>query len=153
MAYEWEFNGINDYHRMQFLPPKEGEKGSTLIPMDDEMTDLQKELSDELKAAFPEYLNSLQLRDESGELLKLDADGRGNFLEYVKAGIIASAQKEEDRLAAGGAVDALVGAKYEGIRHMTANTAPAPQKAELSRSPTARWRLWIGMPLSVSAHK
>lgn len=85
-AMEWQFNGIG-------------------VPVGDEW------ISDDLKAMFPAYLNSLGLRVyqarnckgkghkhahgqiKKGTLLTLDENGEGNFKDYVKSYVIASAQK------------------------------------------------------------
>ncbi len=71
MAYEWLFSCTNDGVR--------------------HLTDEQKAVSEQLAAAFPAYLNSLQLRTEDGTLLT-DA----NYLDYVKSFLIASAQHALD---------------------------------------------------------
>lgn len=78
MAYEWQLNKIHGYK----FRGKEGELDAEAI-----------KVSDELKAAFPSYLNSLNLRDEAGKKLSLDTEGNGNFKEYLKKQLIASAQK------------------------------------------------------------
>ncbi|WP_346355636.1 subtype B tannase [Azotosporobacter soli] len=103
MAYEWLFNGINDYKKMTFsggAMPSPGQQPIMLPPPTDlpkpleisgQMTAEQIQLSNELKPLFPAYLNGLQLTD-SGKPLKLDADGNGSFKEYVKAFVMASAQ-------------------------------------------------------------
>jgi hypothetical protein len=90
-AYEWQFNGI----------------GTTLPGYD-------QGVSDDLKAMFPAYLNSLRLRDyeprnckgvglkhapgqiKKGTLLTLDANGEGTFKDYVVSFVIESAQKALD---------------------------------------------------------
>lgn len=107
MAYEWLFNGINDYSKMvfpggampspgQMRPPmKQGERPANM-PKPAEakgtMTAEQIALSDELKPLFPAYLNSLGLKTEDGSALTLDENGDGSFKEYVKSFVIASAQ-------------------------------------------------------------
>ncbi|MCD7887931.1 MAG: alpha/beta hydrolase, partial [Clostridiales bacterium] len=53
-------------------------------------------VSQELKAQFPAYLNSLNLRDGGGNPLTLNADGTGSFQEYVRQCVLASAQRELD---------------------------------------------------------
>lgn len=78
MAYEWMFNGLNGYSTRS---------GAGTL------TDAQVQLSAKLKAMFPSYLNSLGLKTADGTALTLDADGNGTFKAYVKAYIIASAQK------------------------------------------------------------
>ncbi|MBP2656666.1 MAG: alpha/beta hydrolase [Firmicutes bacterium] len=75
IAYEWLFNGINEYN------------GST-------MTDNQITISSQLKSLFPAYVNSLGL--VKGTELTLDADGDGTFKDYVKSFLIMSAQKALD---------------------------------------------------------
>lgn len=90
MAYEWLFNGINDYSRMTVpVPPdraKPSESKST-------MTADQIKISDELKALFPAYLNSLGLKKNDGTALTLNANGDGPFKDYVKSFAVASAQR------------------------------------------------------------
>ncbi len=80
-AYEWLFNGIWDF---TFIG------GGT-------MNAAQIQTSNELKALFPDYLNSLRLRvpekHHHRTMLTLDANGDGTFKEYVKSFVIASAQK------------------------------------------------------------
>jgi hypothetical protein len=83
MAYEWQFNGINDYNN-----PMAGGAGT--------LTENQIKLSNELKNNFPTYVNSLELKKSDGTLLSLDAEGNGNFKDYIKSYIIASAQKALD---------------------------------------------------------
>ena len=74
MPYEWIFNGVNTYH---LGPARE---------MDEDM----KAASDALKAAFPAYLNGLNLG------YTLDADGNGTFRDYIAGLYIAAAQKALD---------------------------------------------------------
>lgn len=90
-AYEWLFCGHDTYSNVRFrkvdgIVIRKGSEG--------EHTEKQKRVSRELKALFPDYLNSLELVDEKGNLLTLDADGEGSFKEYVKSFLLQSAQKE-----------------------------------------------------------
>lgn len=92
-AYEWQFNGINSYEArmMDFI--------SGIKPAKDASTQLtaeQIETSDQLKTLFPLYLNSLNLKDDNGNLLLLDEQGNGSFKEFVKSYVIASAQAALD---------------------------------------------------------
>ncbi|WP_099467184.1 subtype B tannase [Konateibacter massiliensis] len=96
MAYEWEFCGLNNYHRIKFGPPAKGEVRPTMTPVDGEMTSLQQELSKEAKALFPAYLNGLKLRDADGAVMEADEDGDGSFKEFVTKQIMASAQRVLD---------------------------------------------------------
>lgn len=93
-AYEWQFGGLRDYHRTKHLNT---ENGYIRIPEDGDMTDRQMSLSEKLKALFPAYVNSLKLTDENGESLSLNTDGEGSFLNYIKAQILNSAQRELDK--------------------------------------------------------
>ncbi len=80
MAYEWLFNGENTWY--WFMGPTP-------------LTEEQIVLSDLLKAMFPAYLNRLGLKAK-GTLLALDEYGEGNFNDYAKSFVIASAQKALD---------------------------------------------------------
>ncbi|TWI18850.1 subtype B tannase [Sphingobacterium siyangense] len=94
MAYEWQFNGVNDYKKIDIsmldYNVQRKEVSGTLSAN-------EINVSNQLKAAFPEYVNSLQLKDANGNLLQLDKDGNGNFKELVKSYVIASAQKTLDK--------------------------------------------------------
>lgn len=81
MAYEWQFNKIHTY---------KGRGG------DGTLNETSTKVSDELKKAFPQYLNALNLRDFKGKKLALNANGEGNFKELIKSYIVTSAQKAID---------------------------------------------------------
>lgn len=92
-AYEWLFNGYNDYHKVRF----ENRDGKVVpVPMEGTMTDEQIKMSAELKKLFPAYVNSLGLKDSDGNELLLDEKGEGSFKDFVKKWVIYSAQKELD---------------------------------------------------------
>lgn len=93
MAYEWQFNGINDYESMQITKNGDQIERKTVPGT---MTADQIKLSDELKKAFPTYLNSLGIKNADGTTLTLDANGNGTFKDYMKSYVIASAQKALD---------------------------------------------------------
>jgi len=78
MAYEWQLNKIHNYSFR-------GKEGT--------LNDMALKVSMDLKNAFPNYLNSLNLKDSKGKKLVLDSDGNGNFKELVISYLIASAQK------------------------------------------------------------
>ena len=46
-----------------------------------------------LSDAFPDYVNSLNLRDAKGNQLTLDSNGNGSFKDYIKSKYMESAQK------------------------------------------------------------
>ncbi len=71
MAYEWLYQPTNT-------------KGRNLSPT-------QIEVSNELAALYPAYLNSLELQTPDGELLT-----DSNYRDYLKSFLIASAQKAKD---------------------------------------------------------
>ena len=96
MAYEWEFAGIMDYHGTRVEPPAPGETAPRITPIDGEMSEEQKGWSEELGKMFPDYVNSLDLRDEKGQKLTLDPDGNGSFKDYVASVVAESVQKEID---------------------------------------------------------
>ncbi|NME82681.1 subtype B tannase [Clostridium sp. SM-530-WT-3G] len=81
MGYEWLFNGINNYTT----------NNTSLTQTADQM-----KYSDELKAAFPAYINGLNLLDQEGNPLTLDDSGNGPFKDYVKSYIIKSVQSAID---------------------------------------------------------
>lgn len=85
IAYEWQFNGVYTYKRGG---PMAGPNANvqTLAPN-------QMEVSRDLAKAFPAYVNSMQLKDDKGNLLTLQPDGNGSFKDWVKSFVIASANK------------------------------------------------------------
>jgi hypothetical protein len=90
MAYEWQFNGIHDYKRNNFAP-----SGNTVTaPIS--LTGEQIRVSDQLKMLFPVYVNTLELKDEGGKLLTLDAAGNGSFKVLVRSYVLAAAEKALD---------------------------------------------------------
>ncbi|MQS76459.1 tannase [Lactobacillus halodurans] len=95
-AYEWEFNGINDWTRTTMT----GEKDSSGMPIfkniSGQLTSEEQANSKLLKQNFSSYLNNLNLTDETGNKLSLNDDGSGSFLNYVEKFIKESAQKALD---------------------------------------------------------
>lgn len=95
-AYEWEFCGLNDYHKIKFERVA-GSPKPKITPVNGEMSELQIELSKKLKALFPEYLNNLNLKSLNGTSLTIDGDGNGTFKDYIKEFVIKSVQKELEK--------------------------------------------------------
>lgn len=91
-AYEWQFNGVNDYTKMQ-ITVVSGQVQRTQIP--GTLTTDQINVSNDLKAAFTPYLNGLALRN-GDTVLNLDAAGNGSFKTYVASLVQASAQRALD---------------------------------------------------------
>lgn len=94
MAYEWQFLGVNDYHRKQMVMTEGGRPAFT--PVDGEMDAAGVKASAEEAALFPFYVNSLCLKAPDGTPLTLQENGEGSFLEYVKGVILRSAQQAID---------------------------------------------------------
>lgn len=92
-AYEWQYGGVNDYRKIEMsmldFNAQRREVAGTLDAA-------QIALSADLRALFPAYLNSLALRDSSGQALTLDATGQGSFREHVRLQVLASAQAALD---------------------------------------------------------
>ncbi len=109
-AYEWQFNGVNEYVRFAGRPPAGGRgvppgaapdappspQAPQTPPAPSTMTDKQIALSAQLKAQFPAYVNGLRLKRADGTGLTLDAAGDGPFKEHVKSYLITSAQRALD---------------------------------------------------------
>ncbi len=94
MAYEWEFIGVNDYHRMNMQMGEGGRPAFT--PEDGQMSEKQIAVSKEESKLFPAYVNSLGLKDEAGNSLTLDENGDGSFKDYIKSIVMESAQRALD---------------------------------------------------------
>ena len=120
-AYEWTFNGTNEYYdtrepilgstaRADALSIESKVKNKVRSTIGDlmgnkragnesepvqptKMTQTETEISDILKSEFSEYVNSLDLHDENGTLLTLDDKGNGTFKTYIKRKYMESAQE------------------------------------------------------------
>ncbi len=93
MAYEWEFNGIEEYHRVIYKEPLPGESIPQKINEDGIMSEQQNMISAQLKHLFPFYLDSLMLKDENGVSLSLNAKGINTFQARIEENILLSAQE------------------------------------------------------------
>ncbi len=71
MAYEWMYRPTNGNERP--------------------LSEIQRKISEELANAYPDYLNSLNLKKEDGTPLT-----DKNYLEYIKTFLVESAQKAKD---------------------------------------------------------
>lgn len=114
MAYEWVFNGVNDYHQHKMMPQgiRIGGKALPLghgpvltnrpanapeeVAAAQPMSADQISASADLKKQFPAYINSLGLTAADGQQLTLDATGNGSFKDYIEAIYMASSQKALD---------------------------------------------------------
>ncbi len=89
IAYEWQFGEAKDYKKMLNYNGERQEIMETL-------TAEEIAISDKLNSLFPDYINSLNLKDKNGNALILDENGNGSFRDLVASYIIASAQKAID---------------------------------------------------------
>lgn len=92
-AYEWQFDGVNGYQKLQISRDTDVRLQRTLVP--GTLTTEEIAVSNELKPQFPAYLNSLRLR-EGGRVLTLDEQGNGTFKDYVASFVQTSAQTALD---------------------------------------------------------
>lgn len=117
-AYEWIFHNVTDYYpamwQIEDLKARgvyKGAKGvkepvaqvdadaaNNPVSVTDPfaMTGEEIKLSGILSAAFPDYVNSLKLKDENGKILTLDKNGNGSFKDFIKSKYIESAQSAID---------------------------------------------------------
>lgn len=114
-AYEWIFHGVNKYYQAMWQIQdrqargldKSAKKSDVKVDADSannptaskqavKMTGAEIKISKKLRDAFPDYVNSLNLRDESGKKLTLDKNGDGSFKDYIKKKYAESAQGELD---------------------------------------------------------
>ena len=93
-AYEWVFNGHNDYSKM--LITQMTDYHIERKEIQGTLSAGQMQASGDLASLFPAYVNSLMLKAPDGTALTLNADGSGSFREYAASFIIASAQKQLD---------------------------------------------------------
>jgi len=87
-AYEWMFNDVKTYKKIEItmLDYNVERKYTEGTLTDDEIS-----RSNDLKKMFPDYVNSLKLKDKNGKLLMLDKDGNGSFKNQIKQYYIDSA--------------------------------------------------------------
>lgn len=85
MAYEWQLNTVHE-------SLGHGKPGEVVpnVPLSEE----QLKQSNELKAMFPAYVNSLHLKNIRGEELMLDSNGEGTFLGWLCHFLRESAQEQ-----------------------------------------------------------
>ena len=92
-AYEWQFNGINDYEKIDISMLDYRVQRKTIHGT---QTAEQIRLSSDLKNLFPAYVNSLKLRNAQGISMTLDKNGNGSFKTQIETMLIESAQKALD---------------------------------------------------------
>lgn len=89
-AYEWQFQSVNSYKKidLNMLDYKVQQQVSSGT-----LDEAQQQVSAELAASFPTYVNSLNLKNAQGEPLTLDNTGQGSFKNHIKTLMMAAAQK------------------------------------------------------------
>ena len=109
-AYEWVFFGENKYFPAiwqlqdlaargkrtlgKFSKPLDADAANNPVGIRQAVNMTAEEISASkiLRDAFPDYVNSLNLRDEHGNILTLDKNGDGSFKNFVESKYIESAQ-------------------------------------------------------------
>ena len=148
-AYEWIFNGTNEYYstrepilgqakraEAESIESKVANKVKNKLgdflgtgqavseaPTSTKMTQQEIDISNVLKGEFGEYVNSLDLHDENGMLLTLDDKGNGTFKSYIKRKYMESAQAAMDS-----------GANLSGVEWLTIKGKKVTD-ADLSKYP------------------
>ncbi|RDG11327.1 subtype B tannase [Lactiplantibacillus paraplantarum] len=97
MAYEWQFNGINDWHRYQPVAGTAVNGRPKFEPVSGVLDSEAQALSATLKRQFRDYLNHLGLKATDGTTLTVTAAGTGPFREVVRHLLMASAQTALDQ--------------------------------------------------------
>lgn len=96
-AYEWQFNGIDDYKKMSITMLDYNVKRELVSAT---LSDNEKTLSNQLKPLFPAYVNGLKLTGHNGKLLTLDDNGNGSFKDeviyYLNKSVNTAHKKGED---------------------------------------------------------
>ncbi|AWW35282.1 alpha/beta hydrolase [Mannheimia varigena] len=101
IAYEWQFNGVNDFSRIDMSKLNSAEFNDRSKPkpkIEGTLSEAEIKLSNELAERFPTYLNSLHLVDEKGNALSLDPKGNGSFKDYLANVVKRSANKAYSQL-------------------------------------------------------
>lgn len=93
-AYEWHFDKAQDYKKMLINRTADGQIERREIA--GTLTAEEIAVSERLKKLFPPYLNELKLKSSDKKLLTLDANGNGNFKDYLISLVRKSAQKAFD---------------------------------------------------------
>ncbi|STY62836.1 Uncharacterised protein [Mannheimia haemolytica] len=102
MAYEWQFNGVNEYSRIDMSRLNAAEFNDRSKPkpkIEGSLNEAEIKVSNELAERFPTYLNSLHLVDEKGNPLTLDPKGNGSFKDYLAEVVKTAANKAYSGLA------------------------------------------------------
>ena len=92
-AYEWQFNGVNDYEKIDISMLDYRVQRKTVRGT---QTAEQIRLSDGLKSLFSAYVNSLKLKNAQGVPMTLDNNGNGNFKAQIESMLAQSVQKALD---------------------------------------------------------
>lgn len=96
MAYEWEFNGLWDFHRVYMKASETPGGEPCFVDVNGTVNEEQKQMSEELRSMFPEYVKSLGLKDAAGNDITISEAG-GSLQDFVCNVVKRSAQKELDR--------------------------------------------------------
>lgn len=101
MAYEWQFNGVNEFSRVDMSKLNAqtfNDRSKPLPKIEGVLSEAEVKFSHQLAERFPTYLNSLQLKDEKDRTLTLDAQGNGSFKDYLVSLVRHSADQAYRKL-------------------------------------------------------
>lgn len=91
-AYEWSFNGINQFERMHRVELPDGQ--TSFEKLTGTLNAKQIEASAKLKQMFTTYLNALNLQHPITKTpLTLDENGNGTFKQYIQSLWVDSANR------------------------------------------------------------
>lgn len=90
MAYEWLLKGYTSFTSVRMIPVNGRVEVQKYVG---ELSEEQLVAGEELRSAFIDYVNQLQLKTTAGEVLMLDEDGEGSFRDYVTGILEAGARK------------------------------------------------------------
>lgn len=90
ICYEWQFSNVYDYSGNIASIDENGKLQFEKV--EGKMTTDQIQISKEISSLFPQYLNSLKLRDKNGNLLLINENGEGTFKDAFKQVLLQSVQ-------------------------------------------------------------
>ena len=133
MAYEWQFADCREYYHTRHVICDGGLSSSVEKGV---MSAEQIRVSEELKALFPAYLNSLDLKTRTGETLFLNEDGTGSFLDYMILCLKECAQRELE--------NPVSAARLEAMNERACPVEEQPfLKFRDGRVSSADWKLYV----------
>lgn len=91
-AYEWQFEGIREYRNVAISMLDYKVQRKEVVG---QLSDAQLQLSAQMRAAFVRYVNELGLRSPAGDVLRLQADGKGSLRDHIATLLRDAARKAQ----------------------------------------------------------